>query len=354
MLCELTFISDLPRWVSLVRILCLYPEPLPRASRSNEKEPNSQTVEKYDHKHAKIVLSPQFSASPDDPVNWPTWKRDINLFGVLFSVAVSGILKTSLVTVNGILALNMNVTYNTVSALTGVPLILSAITGVISVVVSRTIGKRIVYLVSAIFMLVGSIYNMHVGLSFAQFVGARALQGIGMGAFNTIPLASIQDMYLGRERDMRTTLYNTVMLGTTWGVPIIGGYMAQSLGGVLHQSMILSIFQAIGFVLLIIGCPETSFCRSTGNVFPLDSGFDRIVPNSSSAGRFSYLKSLHPMPYHEEAKVSLLTRPLRHLGSASTVLLFLMSGLLPAIALAIGNSLPLLQASSYKLVPPFL
>lgn len=44
------------------------PVPLPRASTSNEKEPNSQTVEKYDHKHAKIVLSPQFSASPDDPV----------------------------------------------------------------------------------------------------------------------------------------------------------------------------------------------------------------------------------------------------------------------------------------------
>lgn len=94
------------------------------------------------------------------------------------------------------------------------PLILSAITGVISVVVSRTIGKRIVYLVSAIFMLVGSIYNMHVGLSFAQFVGARALQGIGMGAFNTIPLASIQDMYFVSPIEHISTNFYNVISGT--------------------------------------------------------------------------------------------------------------------------------------------
>lgn len=108
---------------------------------------------------------------------------------------MAGVLKTFLVTVNSTIAINMNVQYMTISALTAAPLIISAFTGVLSLILSQTIGKRTVYLISAIFMFVGTMWNMHAGQSYSQFMGARALQGIGMGAFDTVVLSSIQDMY---------------------------------------------------------------------------------------------------------------------------------------------------------------
>lgn len=108
---------------------------------------------------------------------------------------MTGVLKTFLVTVNSTIATNLEVTYTTVSALTGVPLIISAFTGVLSLVISQSIGKRIVYLGSAILMFIGTMWNMHVGQSYAQFMGARVFQAIGMGAFDTIVLSTIRDMY---------------------------------------------------------------------------------------------------------------------------------------------------------------
>lgn len=147
------------------------------------------------------------------------------------------------------------------------------------------------------------------------------------------------------ERSARISFYNTVMLGTTWGSPILVGSLAQSAGGILNQFMTISIFQSIGIVLLILVSKETSFYRSTTNPFPSKSEIEVVIEETPKSKFSSYIRSLHPMPYYDSPSASLLTQPLRYLASPKTALLFLMSGLLPATAFAIGNSLPLIYST---------
>ena len=104
-------------------------------------------------------------------------------------------MKTVFVSDNAVMATQMRVPYSSVVALTAVPLILSAFTGLLSLIASKMFGKRPVYLVSFVLIFIGTIWNMTTRTSFAGSMGARVFQGLGWGAYDTLVLGSIQDTY---------------------------------------------------------------------------------------------------------------------------------------------------------------
>jgi len=81
------------------------------------------------------------------------------------------------------------------TALTGVPWIFGALSGLGSVVLAQKIGKRGIYIASASLMLIGAVWNMHVYESYAQFMVSRLLQGISWGAYESLVLISVKDMF---------------------------------------------------------------------------------------------------------------------------------------------------------------
>ena len=123
------------------------------------------------------------------------WRKELNLAALLMTVGLIGGMKTAFISTNGPMAVRYNVSYTAVAALTGVPLMLSAFTGLASIVTSRIWGKRLVYLASAALVFIGSMWNMRTADSFAQCMAARVFQGLGWGAFDSLVLSSIQDTY---------------------------------------------------------------------------------------------------------------------------------------------------------------
>jgi hypothetical protein len=117
------------------------------------------------------------------------------LAALLLTVGLIGGMKTAFISTNSIMATTYGVSYSSVAALTAVPLILSAFTGMASLIASKLWGKRPVYLVSAALVFIGSMWNMRTLDSFAQCMAARAFQGLGWGAFDTLVLGSIHDTY---------------------------------------------------------------------------------------------------------------------------------------------------------------
>ena len=108
---------------------------------------------------------------------------------------MTGVTKTIFMTVNAQLAESYQASYTAVAALTGVPMILSAVTGFVCLVASRICGKRPLYLASLLLVFIGVVWNTNVAGSYAQCMAARIFQGLGWGAFDTLVLGSIQDTY---------------------------------------------------------------------------------------------------------------------------------------------------------------
>lgn len=156
-------------------------------------------------KNSKVELIPQPSDDPDDPLNWPRWRKDLNVVSLLMMVGLIGGMKTAFVTTNGAMTADFRVSYTAVAALTAVPLMLSSFTGTLCLIASKVVGKRPLYLGSFLLIFIGSIWNMTAHDSYGSCMGARVFQGLGWGAFDTLVIGSIQDTYF--VRPSQTALY---------------------------------------------------------------------------------------------------------------------------------------------------
>ncbi|KAF8861095.1 hypothetical protein BDZ45DRAFT_568419, partial [Acephala macrosclerotiorum] len=277
--------------------------------------------------------------------NWTRWRKELAFFSLMLVTATTGSLKMMLVTVNAVVAMELNVSYTGAAALTGVPLILGAVAGVKSQILSQMIGKRAIYLVSSILMLLAALWNMHVKSNYAEFMASRIFQGIGWGAIEALVAGSINDLFFVHERSARTNAYNIVSVFFTWGTPILGGYLSQSTQGFANQIMVINIVQAFSIVFLILGTPETTFDRTPGATPPAE--------NAPSGTPFKlYLNTLKLKTQHSTRPFSITRamQPIKALYAPSTLLATLLSAPLLATTFGIAQSLSLIFTS----MPTFL
>lgn len=113
----------------------------------------------------------------------------------MLTAATIGSLKMLFVTVNAVVAIGLGVSYTSAAALTGVPLIFGALSGLASQILSQMVGKRGIYLVSSVLMLLAAVWNMHVKSNYAEFMASRIFQGIGWGFFEALIADSITDLF---------------------------------------------------------------------------------------------------------------------------------------------------------------
>ncbi|KJZ77936.1 hypothetical protein HIM_02573 [Hirsutella minnesotensis 3608] len=252
-------------------------------------------------RHSDVELIPQPSDDPNDPLNWPRWRKDLNLVSLLLTVALVGSAKTAFVATAGAMAVQYNTSYTAVAALTAVPICLSTLTGLGCAAAAKLWGKRPMYLASAILMLAGTIWAATAGDSYTFCMGARVLQGLGWGAFDTLVLGSIQDIYFEHERNFPVTLYNIFNIATTWGSPLIGGFISAKAGSFTAQFQIIAAFHAFSIPLLVLGAAETTFDRSRLPSLDSISVFDSENHSDGADSGVSRLWCRHPSRFRRAA-----------------------------------------------------
>ncbi|AEO55009.1 hypothetical protein MYCTH_2298337 [Thermothelomyces thermophilus ATCC 42464] len=287
-------------------------------------------------RYGRIELVPQPSDDPDDPLNWPSWRKELHFYSLLMGVAMTGVTKTMFMTVNAQIADIYKVSYTAVAALTGIPLILSALAGLACLVTSRICGKRPLYLVSLLCLFIGTVWSTSVTSNYAQCMAARVFQGLAWGAFDTLVLGSIQDTYFDHERGLRVAIHSIVATTTVWGPPLIGGAASQGPSGFSLQPTILSAFFVVTVPAIALGVPETAYDRtppylqtpSTSNSefkgsTPLTP---RRVPLLEAIA--DYMVKLKPKAYSSKADLRTLLQAPRAFITPTTTMLALVS-LLP-------------------------
>jgi MFS family permease len=120
-------------------------------------------------------------------------------------------------------------------------------------------GKRPVFLVSALFGIVGTAIGGS-RISYNYLLAARIIQGFSTSAFESIIIATVGDLYFVHQRGLRISFINFVLNSASSLASIMCGVVFADLGWLWLFNM-FQIFIVFQFVAMFLFCPETTYVR---------------------------------------------------------------------------------------------
>jgi len=150
---------------------------------------------------------------------------------------------------------------NTLVLASGYNLLAAGCIGPFVAAFGRKYGKRPVFLVSALFDIVGTAIGES-KVSYKYLLAARIVQGFSTSAFESLIIATVGDIYFVHQRGLRISAINFVLNAASSLASIICGQVYQNLGW-LWLFHLFQIFLVIQFVLMFFFCPETTYIRDS-------------------------------------------------------------------------------------------
>jgi len=186
--------------------------------------------------------------------------------------------------------------------LTGYHLLGVGVAGFLLVPSARIWGKRHVYLLGNVVIVVSCVWGGAVGKHYAAFLWARVFQGVGLAPFEALVNASVGDMYHVHERGVRMALSNFCVFGGAFLTPVLVGVIADRIG-YQWTFYFVGIFAGIMLPLVILFVPETAFRReekfdidTMGNLVGLGGEKVEILGNRGSSTASAEHDAAGPTP----------------------------------------------------------
>ncbi|OSS53973.1 hypothetical protein B5807_01784 [Epicoccum nigrum] len=267
---------------------------------------------KYD-KTGKTLLVPQPSDDPNDPLNWPLWKRDV-IIAILSLLSVIAATLSPLLAANTVsLAILFKRSFTDMALLTGYHLLGVAVGGLLFVPGARIWGKRHLYILGTVIIIFSCIWGGATGHNYKSFLWARIFQGVGLAPFEALVNASVGDLYHVHERGVRMALSNLALFGGAFLTPVFVGMISDRIG-YEWTFYFVAIFAAALLPLLICFCPETTYKRDAS--FDIDSLGNLIVQPGSELGNLptnaTSSAEMEREAGSKEGKEALVTSPPEH------------------------------------------
>jgi MFS family permease len=114
--------------------------------------------------------------------------------------------------------------------LTGYHLLAVGLAGFLFVPSARIYGKRHLYILGCVIIIVSCIWAGATGPHYTSFLWARIFQGVGLAPFEALVNASVGDMYFVHERGLRMAVSNFCVFGGAFFTPVLVGVIADSIG----------------------------------------------------------------------------------------------------------------------------
>ncbi|PNP51152.1 hypothetical protein THARTR1_08214 [Trichoderma harzianum] len=239
----------------------------------------------------KIILDPQPEDSSNDPLNWPTWRRDCALLSLGFYCMIGGGITPIIAAGFTNVAHDLDVSVERVPLTTGLYMMGLGMGSVIASPTAILFGKRPVYLAGAILLIGTSIWCGY-SPSFPSLIAARVFQGVAVSPVECLPSATIAEIFFLHERAYRIGIYTLLLLGGKNLVPLVSAAIIGRFGW-RWVFFIVAMIVGLGFILLFLFVPETFWDRTpTRRVSKRPSFLRRLSsrhanPAHSSAGPLS-------------------------------------------------------------------
>ncbi|KAF8539640.1 MFS general substrate transporter [Trichophaea hybrida] len=215
---------------------------------------------KYDMSGKKpVVLIPQPSDDPDDPLNWSLFRRDL-ITTVLCMVSIMAATLGPILAANTVtLAFVWGRTFTDVALLTGYHLLGVGVAGFIFVPSARVWGKRHLYILGTTLLVLSSVWG-GAAKTYKSFLWARIIQGVAVAPFEALVNASIGDLYPVHLRGKRMAFTNFALFGGAFFTPVIVGKMTSVMGW-RWPLYFVAIFSGVLFPIVFFCVPETAYRR---------------------------------------------------------------------------------------------
>ncbi|OCL05542.1 MFS general substrate transporter [Glonium stellatum] len=242
---------------------------------TGDDEHNNTIVHLKHSKDGKVLLTPQPSDLPDDPLNWPLYRRDFAFALLAITTVLSGVHGPLLSPVTIQLATKYNTTITSISQLSSYMTLAIGIFAYMFSVITRTFGKRGVTVLGCLILVIADSWAAG-ATSYGSLMGARVLSGIGQAVFEALALTTIPDLYFVHERGTRIAAFiYALQAGVFLGVPIATQIIRISsvkwaFGG-------LAVAEGVMLVLLFFFFHETAFKREHVDVLAHQGEEDNLA-----------------------------------------------------------------------------
>jgi len=219
-------------------------------------------------------LVPQPTDSPNDPLNWPLWKKDFILFIVGLSAAVVGafgpMLSPGFVQIAG----ELGISVNTLAQSTSWLILTLGLALFLINPLAKVWGKRPVYIVAVIIMFAACVWGAFAP-NYNSFLASRIVSAFGMAPYEVLVQCTIGDMYFVHQRATRIAVWNLFLLTGIAGGALISGYIIQDIGWKWTFGVCAILF-GVFVILVVFFVPETAYERA-----PIEERYSGIALRQS-------------------------------------------------------------------------
>ncbi|KAF2099885.1 MFS general substrate transporter [Rhizodiscina lignyota] len=231
----------------------------------NLAEKHQDEVQQRGLKHgtgsaSHIVLAPQPSEDPNDPLNWPYSKKLVIVcilaYGACLLASTFGPLLSA---GTAVVAIDLNTTIADVTKLSGYQLLVAGCSGPFVLAFSRKYGKRPVLLYSSIMGLIGTIVGS-TSNSYNTLMAARIIQGFAIPANESLIFSVLADIFFVHQRGLFTSIMSFTLGAVSNLSSVICGPITNSLGW-HYLFHIMNACLGFQLILLFLFVPETAYER---------------------------------------------------------------------------------------------
>ncbi|KAF7189546.1 putative MFS-type transporter [Pseudocercospora fuligena] len=209
----------------------------------------------------EIVLVPQPSDDPNDPLNWPITKKItivvIVVFGAFIMPSCFGPLLSA---GTAVVAIDLNISIADVTILSGYQLLVAGCWGPFVNALSRRYGKRPQFLFGSIMALIGTII-CSVSHDYTTLLAGRVIQGFSYSAYESLIFAVVGDLFFVHQRGMFVSIMSFGLAAISNLTSVICGPITTNLGW-HYLFHILDALLGFQLILVFFFVPETAYERS--------------------------------------------------------------------------------------------
>jgi MFS family permease len=249
-----------------------------RALSSNIKD--ASTLKRGTGRYSHVYLIPQPSNDPNDPLNWPRWKKEACFWTLAFAATLDGALSPMVGPGYVLLSKQFGVSVDEVASSFGSILLGLGCFMLLQNTLATKFGHRIVYLGSVSMMFIACIWSA-VSPNMASIKASRAFQGFGMSALQSLVASTIEQIYFVHERGSRSVIWSfCIMAGITLG-PLLYSYVIQNLSWQMGFWFVI-IPLGLSVIMVFFLVPETTYKRTENNVPPEQSSKGSTIEDNKS------------------------------------------------------------------------